>query len=79
MLAAYLIRRADSPRVELAAARRGVFRWGGEYWNRFENNWVAANTPLDIFLPSERDTYALPTGGEWVEIYLDESLGAITN
>ena len=76
MLAAYMIHRTDSPRYDMAAAARGVLRSGGLYWCRFDNEWQAADRPRDIFTPSERDAYTLPAGGEWVEIYLDESLGA---
>lgn len=79
MLTAYMIHRADTPRYDMAAAAKGVLRSGGQYWNRYDNNWRPANAPRDIFTPSERDTFPLPTGGEWIEIYIEETLGAITN
>lgn len=63
---AYLIRRAGEP---TAAIIGGAFRWVGYYWNRKDNGWNDYTMPRDIFTPSERDTYVLPDGGEWVGIF----------
>ena len=65
---AYMIRRAGEPTCVFIS---GAFLWVGHYWNRQDNGWNHYTMPRDIFTPAERDTFALPDGGEWVGIILD--------
>lgn len=62
---AYMIRRTGESTCTVI---NGAFRWVGHYWNRQDNGWNDYTMPRDIFTPSERETFALPEGGEWVGI-----------
>jgi hypothetical protein len=62
---AYMIRRTGEP---TCAVIGGAFRWVGHYWNRADGAWNDYTCPRDIFTPTDRDTFALPNGGEWVGI-----------
>ena len=69
---AYMIHRADSPKWNLELAGRGILRAGGEFWNRADKEWQGADMPRDIFSPSEKAAYPLPTGGVWIEILVEQ-------
>ena len=64
---AYLIHRVGSDKIDKVAAARGVFRWGGQYWNRFDNEWQDSDKPRDFLTVADRAAFPLPDGGEWVE------------
>ena len=68
---AYLIRRTGEPTTAII---NGAFRWVGHYWNRQDNTWNDYTMPRDVFTVSERETFALPEGGEWVGIFIENGV-----
>lgn len=81
----YFIRRTDSPKWDTVAAARGVLRRGGQVWDNTAGEWVHhydtagrfagsmfdSNDPRNV--NNGRGALGLPTGGEWVECFVNVS------
>ena len=61
---AWIIHRADTPRICHGSAMRGRFRWGGLYWDG--SQWGAVELAR-YYTTAERDGMTLPDGGRWIE------------